>query len=153
MRCTAQAAFDFALDTAQFPATFTGYGPIPSIRSIVVEGPLMPGAVRRVSNSDGSVLTERVETVARPERHSYTLEGFRVPFSWLVRQGTADWTFEETGVITRVRWTYAFRLTSPLVMPLAMVLLRLFMTRAMQRCLENMAGVLDDGSGAMRGHA
>jgi hypothetical protein len=43
---------------------------------------------------------------------------------------------------THVRWSYAFNLTSAMVYPLAAVVLKFFMSRAMQRCLDNMARLL-----------
>jgi hypothetical protein len=150
LRCAAPPAFDFAVDAERFPPMFTGYGPIPAIRSITLEGPLAVGVTRRIANSDGSMLTEQVTALDRPTRHAYSLGGFRAPFSWLVKRGHADWAFEAQQSITHVRWSYCFDLRSPLAYPLAALLLQFFMARAMQRCLDQMAYALDEHDAAVR---
>jgi hypothetical protein len=141
-QCAPQAVFDLMVDPLRFPATFVGYGPIPAIRSITLESPLAVGAVRRIHNSDGTTLTEHVTMLDPPTRHAYVLSGFRAPFAWLVRKGEAHWSVNAEASECSVRWTYTFTLITVLVYPLATLLLGLFMQRAMQRCLENMARVL-----------
>ena len=146
LRCTPETAFALMVDPARFPPTFTGYGPIPAIRSITLRGPLAVGAKRRIENTDGSVLEECVTALEPPHRHAYSLAGFRPPFSWLVSMGNADWTVTTVDMETRVRWQYVFTLASAWVYPLAWLLLEFFMARAMQRCLDNMARVLEAGT-------
>lgn len=140
--CPASAAFELSLDPARFPSLFQGCGPIPAIRSITLDSPLTIGATRRIKNADGTVLTEQVTRLDPPSCHSYSLTGFRAPFSWLVRRGDADWNFAADASGTQVRWNYDFVLTGVWAYPIAVVLLRVFMRRAMQRCLDNMAQTL-----------
>jgi ribosome-associated toxin RatA of RatAB toxin-antitoxin module len=147
-RCSPQAVFDLMVDTQRFPATFTGYGLIPAIRSITLHGPLAVGATRRIENSDGSVLSEQVTALTAPSHHAYILSGFAAPFAWLVTQGAADWQIDAVADGgTWVRWRYDFTLTSRLAYPLAALVLRGFMARALQRCLVQMAAVLDNAAG------
>jgi hypothetical protein len=143
--CSAQAVFDLMVDSKRFPATFTGYGPIPAIRSIEIAGPLTNGTLRRIHNADGSILIEQVTTIEPPIRHAYTLTGFSLPFSMLVTRGDADWSVAESAAKSKVEWRYTFTLTTPLVYPLCAFVIGFFMRRAMQRCLDNMARVLVAG--------
>jgi Polyketide cyclase / dehydrase and lipid transport len=134
--------YDLIVDATRFPRTFTGYGPIPAVSTIVLDGPLRVGGTRRISNADGSVLTEHVTGLERPVYHAYTLFGFQPPFSWLVTLGEADWCIHPTDNGTEVIWRYAFTLTSPLVYPICTLVIGFFMRRAMERCLANMADLL-----------
>jgi hypothetical protein len=145
-RCPPQAVFDLMVDTARFPAAFRGYGLIPAIRAISLQGPLAVGATRRIENADGSVLTERVDALAPPSRHAYTLTGFRSPFSWLVTRGAAEWVIAPQAdalVGSTVTWRYRFTLTGRLAYAPAALILHLFMARAMRRCLVRMAAILE----------
>jgi hypothetical protein len=143
IRAAPDAVFALALDPERFPATFTGFGPIPALRSITPTGPSAVGGTRELQSSDGSRLTERITALEPPHRHAYTLSGLRPPLSWLARRGAADWTFTASPDGTRVRWSYAFDLTTPLAWPLAWPLLQGCMRAAMQRCLGAMARVLE----------
>lgn len=134
----AQSIFKLMVDADSFPATFTGYGLIPAIRKIRLAEPLAVGVTRHIYNADSSVLTELITILDRSRRHAYILSGFTAPFSWLVKQGEADWQLAETSGGTNVIWTYQFTLTSVLLYPVCFALLKFFMQRAMQRCLENM---------------
>lgn len=138
----ASAADVFALitDGARFP--FPGYGPISAIKAVVLDAPLAVGSTRQIHNADGTVLSERITALEAPVRHAYELTGFSAPFSWLVRLGEADWTLQATESGTLVRWRYDFSLTSPWVYPVCAPLLKIFMRRAMERCLSAMAGLL-----------
>jgi hypothetical protein len=140
--CPSHRVFALIVDPVRFPLAFRGFGLIPAIRSITLDDNLAVGAFRRIHNADGSTLTEQVTALEAPSLHAYTLGGFRPPFSWLVTRGDARWTVSAAGPLTHVCWDYAFTLTTPLVSPLAAVLLRLFMARAMRRCLEDMATLL-----------
>ena len=137
-----EAVYDLMVDAARFPPTFAGYGPIPAIREVALDGPLRVGGTRRIANSDGSVLTEKITRLDRPAGQSYTLLGFRPPFSWLVTCGEADWRIQKANSGTDVAWCYAFTLTTPLVYPLAALVIRVCMRQAMRRCLAAMAGLL-----------
>jgi len=137
--CAPERAFAQCVDSARFPGWFRGYGPIAGIDRIETDGPLRVGGHHTVHNADGSVLHERITELTPPLRHAYTLDGFRPPFSWLVRHGEALWSIAPALAGSSVRWNYRFTLTTPLVWPLAKPLLALFMTGAMARCLHNMA--------------
>ena len=139
MPCAPPAVFALMVDPLRFPATFPGYGPIPGIRTVTLDVPLAVGATRRIHNTDGSTLTETITALDAPTRHAYTLGGFRAPFSWLVSQGEANWSVGATASGSHVRWDYSFSPTRAWTYPLAAVLLRFFMARAMQRCLDTMA--------------
>lgn len=140
LRFTAPIDEVFALctDAQRFPAVFPGYGPIPAIRRVSLDGPLAVGSRRKIHNSDGSVLDETISVLQPPQRHAYRLSGFRAPFAWLVRQGEADWQLQADGEGCNVEWTYRFEPASALARPFATLLLRGFMQPAMQRCLACM---------------
>ena len=133
--------YGLMIDADGFPACFTGYGLIPAIRRIRLAEPLAVGVMRHIYNADNTVLTETVTILDKPNHHAYILRGFSAPFSWLVKQGEADWQLDEIPGGTRVTWTYHFLLTTALLYPLCFFLLKFFMQRAMQRCLANMEAV------------
>lgn len=137
------AVFALALDPDHFVRAFRGAGPIPALTRIEQLGEPMLGAQREVHSADGAVLQERITAFDPAERHAYELSGLKPPLSWLVRQGEADWRFIEDGQGTRVRWDYAFTLTSPLAWPLAAPLLRIFMQRAMRDGLRALAAEVE----------
>lgn len=136
--CSAEHAFALATDSARFPEFFRGFGPIPAVRGVEPHGPTRVGSTRTVRNADGSVLHEAVTAFEPPHRHVYRLQGFRAPFSWLVRQGDADWRVAPVPGGAHVAWIYDFTLVHPLAWPLARPLL-VFMGLAMRRCLSAMA--------------
>jgi carbon monoxide dehydrogenase subunit G len=146
----AAAVFALALDSERFPATFSGCGPIPSLRRITPLAPPAVGATREVESSDDSLLTERITAFDPPRRHAYTLSGIRPPLAWLVRTGNADWTFEDANGGTRVTWRYAFELTGVVAAPLAWPLLHIFMRGAMGRSLAAMARILEPAEATAR---
>lgn len=139
---TPAQAFALCIDAARFPLWFRGYGPIAAIERVEADGAPRVGGRRTVYNADGSVLHECITALDPPHCHAYTLSGFRAPFSWLVRHGAATWEIADSDGGTRVRWRYAFTLTSALAWPLAKPVLAIFMTGAMRLCLDNMARAL-----------
>lgn len=143
IRAPAAAVFALAVDPQRFPLTFRGFGPIPSIRSISLLEPLATGSTRRLDNSDGSRPVERITALDPPHRHAYVLSGLSAPFSWLVRDAQAEWTFAPSATGVRVSWRYRFALTAIAAWPLAWPLLQVFMRGAMRRCLQAMAGMLE----------
>ena len=142
-RATPETVFAFAADAARFPATFRGYGPIPSIRTITLHAPPAVGSTRELENSDGSRPLERITAFEPPHVHAYVLSGLNPPFKWLVRAGHADWTFAPSGEGTDVAWRYRFELTNPLAWPIAWPLLQGFFRTAMDRCLDAMARAVE----------
>ena len=143
IRCPIDAAFALALDPVRFPATFSGYGPIPAVQRITLDGPPAVGSTRELENSDGSRPLERILVLEPPHRHAYLLSRLNPPFAWLVRAGYAEWSFAEVPSGTAISWRYRFELTTPLAAPLAGPLLRVFMATAMRRCLAAMAAALE----------
>jgi hypothetical protein len=140
---TAQASYDLSLDAQRFASFFSGFGPIPGLRRVTLQGPLAVGSAREVEDNAGLVMHERVDALDPPRRHAYTLSGLHPPLSWLALAGHANWTFEPLAQGTRVVWTYDFELTSPLAWPIAAPLLHGFMRAAMRRCLDAMARALE----------
>ena len=133
------AIFDAVNDADGAPRIYAGHGPIPGVTAMRYEGDGKPrlDAVRKVHTSDGNVLEEKLVVYDRPRAHSYTLGGFTLPFSLLIRQARADWRFDEMAgaVATRVHWTYTFTLTTPLVWPLAALFLYTVFQGWMLGCL------------------
>ncbi len=140
--CRPEVAFAMAVDPDRFPAFFSGFGPIPAVRGILLHGPLAVGSTRSIHNADGAVLMETITAYDPPVLHAYTLTGFRPPFGWGVRRGEATWLFSAHESGSRVFWDYSFELTRPWLWPIVALVLRLFMARAMHRCLKNMARTL-----------
>ncbi len=140
---SADDVFALSIDAERFPPTFTGYGPIPAMRRIVLLGPVAAGSEREIHNADGTVLHERITALRAPLHHAYTLSGFRAPFAWLVRAGHADWQFQPLQRGTRVTWTYRFEPATRTARPFASLLLRRCLQPAMQRCLRNLQAALE----------
>jgi hypothetical protein len=135
-----ETVFDFATAPGNMPAVFTGYGPIPAIEKVenIDDDETKAGTIRLVINSDGSVIEEEVLEFSRPHVQQYRLnQGFRPPFSFLVRSGGGHWTFDRQGDQTHIVWKFYFELTNPLVYPIASVIVRRHFQRAMRVCLSN----------------
>lgn len=135
----AQRVFDFTSDDNNF-TTFTGYGPIPGILKARYEtaGPPRLGAIRRVEKTDGSEHREEITVFEPPVRHTSRITGLGAPFSWLVREGSDDWAFRAEGpALTVVERTFSFELTTPLIAPVAWLILHLFMKEAVRRDLNH----------------
>lgn len=128
-----------AASLENLPRTFGPVAPIPGVARAEVEGggELGPGKVRLVHLTDGTTSREEILALQAPSVHRYRLHGLGAPFSWIVREGEADWRFSADGPGTRLAWTYTFHLTTPLMWPVAWVVLKLF-HRAME---GNVAGI------------
>ena len=136
-----EVVFDLGTPAEMLPRLFRGYGPIPGIAKaeIVGGGELKAGAIRRITNTDGSVIDEEIIELRRPEKHVYRLiRGFKFPFSLLVRGADSDWTFSAAGAGTRVAWRFSFVPTTPLVSPVVGLIARRFFRRAQAECLTNL---------------
>jgi hypothetical protein len=135
----AATIFDTVNDAEGAPRIYAKHGPVPGVTELRYDGDGKPrlDAVRQVSTADGNVLEEKLVVYDRPRAHSYTLRGFAMPFSLLVREARADWRFEPVpgAVATRVHWTYTFTLTTPLVWPLAALFLHTVFHGWMLGCL------------------
>jgi ribosome-associated toxin RatA of RatAB toxin-antitoxin module len=133
-----EKVFDFAIAVTTLPKVFKGYGVIPGIRSaeIVGGGEMREGAIRRVINSDNSVIDEEIIQLTRPTKQTYKLMGgFKPPFSFLVRSGGGDWTFTPSHDSTTITWAFYFELTSPLAYPLMGFIMSAYFQKAQQHCL------------------
>lgn len=135
----AATIFDAVNDADGAPRIYAQHGPVPGVTELRYDGDGRPrlDAVREVRTADGNVLEEKLVLYDRPRAHSYTLRGISAPFSLLVREGRADWRFEPVpgAAATRVHWTYTFKLTTPLVWPLAAVFLHTVFQGWMLGCL------------------
>jgi Polyketide cyclase / dehydrase and lipid transport len=131
--------FDFTNDANHF-TTFTGYGPIPGIgkaRYITPGSPRL-GSVRRVLKTDDTEHVEEITCFERPTRHTSRITELAPPFSWLVKEGSDDWKFRAEGpALTIIERTFSFELTTPIVRPLAWLVLHLWMKKAVMRDLDN----------------
>jgi hypothetical protein len=137
---SAEAVFDFVTSLSNLPKVFRGFGPIPAIikAEIVDGGEIREGSVRRIYNSDGSVIDEEMITLKKSERQTYRLvRGFKFPISLLIQSGGGDWHFTATPKGTRIDWEFYFMLTSPVFYPVGLLLVQVFMQKAMQQCLDN----------------
>lgn len=133
-------------DLTRFPSFFDGFLVIPSVEKIDVlyEEPVA-GGMRKVHNSDGSVLEEEILVFAAPVEHRYRLcGGFTIPFSWMIHGAQATWICSKVSdTQTSVSWTYRFHIRSRILAPLTYVVVKLFFTRAMSLCLKSMAKVCE----------
>lgn len=135
-----EAVFDFVTSLSNLPKVFRGFGPIPAIAKAEMAdgGEMREGAVRRIENSDGSVIDEEMIAFKKPERQTYRLlRGFKFPISLLIESGGGDWKFTATPKGTRIDWEFYFMLTSPVFYPVGFLLVQVFMQTAMQQCLDN----------------
>ena len=137
-----ESVWSVVTDLTRFPSFFDGFLIIPSVEKIEVlyQEPIR-GGVRRVHNSDGSILEEELLVFTPCSEHGYRLcRGFSFPFSWMIYDAEATWfftTISETK--TKVCWTYRFRILSRLLSPLTYLVVKVFFSRAMNRCLKSMA--------------
>ena len=134
-----EQVFDFATACETFPKVLIPLGPVAGIaHADLLDGDrLRTGARRRIVLTDGSIIDEEVLTFERPSRHRYRwLNPPPAPFAWIVRGGEGDWTFTSFRDGTTITWTYRFELTSPVVYPLAALVIGLF-RRWMARGLAN----------------
>jgi uncharacterized protein YndB with AHSA1/START domain len=133
-----ERVFDVMVAVETSPLVWKGRGAIPgSLRAEVVGGgPLAQGSVRRVHNTDRSVVDERIEVLERPSRQHYELvKGLKLPFTLLVKKARGEWTLTDAaGGGTEVQWHYRFFLTSPWLASLAQPVVRAF-GKAMQEGL------------------
>ena len=134
---------------SNLPKVFRGFGPIPAIikAEMVDGGEMREGGVRRIENSDGSVIDEEIITFNKTGRQTYRLvRGFKFPISLLIESGGGDWKFTATAKGTRIDWEFYFMLTSGLFYPVGLLLVQVFMQTAMQQCLDNIQECLENQS-------
>ncbi|MCC3450749.1 MAG: SRPBCC family protein [Microcoleus sp. PH2017_29_MFU_D_A] len=135
-----EVVFDFVASLSNVPKSFRGFGLIPAIikAEMADGGEMREGGVRQIKHSDGSVIDEEIITFKKPERQTYRLvRGFKFPISLLIESGGGDWKFTTTEKGTRIDWEFYFMLTSPVFYPVGLLLVQVFMQKAMQQCLDN----------------
>jgi len=134
-----EQVFDFATACETFPKVLLPLGPVAGIaHADLLDGDgLRTGARRRIVLTDGSIIDEEVLAFERPTRHRYRwLNPPPAPFAWIVRGGEGDWTFTSFRDGTTIVWIYRFELTSPIVYPIAalvVVLFRRWMARGLAK--------------------
>lgn len=118
---------------------FAGYGPIPGIERIEwLDGSeSVVGSRARAHNTDGSTHHELVVRTARPLEYEIAIDGFSSIFRFLVKQVREILRFEPEGGGTRIVRRFVFTPTSPLAVPIALVV-RGFFRRAVQRNHEGL---------------
>jgi hypothetical protein len=85
------------------------------------------GSRRRLALTDGTFMEEEVIAFDRPREHSYRwLNAPPMPIGLIVRGAQGSWHFAPEGTGTRIHWQYRFELSTPLVYPLALVLVAAF---------------------------
>jgi membrane protease YdiL (CAAX protease family) len=130
--------FDLVVATDTIANVFKGHGPIPATvhAEIVSDGGMKLGAIRRITNSDGSVIDEQIVGFEPPELQAYRLtSGLEPPFSLLVSGACGRWQLDPVGDGTEINWRFGFDLRSAFLYPVARMLMRPFRI-AMQRALE-----------------
>lgn len=134
-----ETVFDCATSPENLPKFFKGYGAIPGILNveIVGGGETREGVIRRVTNSDNSIIDEEIINLKRPTKQTYKLSsGFKPPFSFLVSAGGGDWTFTPSNNSTILVWEFYFELTSILAYPLMEFIMSAYFQKAQQLCLN-----------------
>jgi len=115
-------------------SSFVGWGPIPGIASVRYregEG-VAPGALREITNADGSTHREEIVAVEPHRRLEDRVHGLGGPVRFVVREMVDVWEFASSGSGTRLRRTFTLALRSPLAWPLGAAL-RFAFRRALRR--------------------
>ncbi|MBE9123906.1 SRPBCC family protein [Tychonema sp. LEGE 07199] len=144
-----EAVFYFVASLSNVPKTFRGFCPIPAIIKVEMAdgGEMRQGGVSRIKHCDRSVIDEEIITFNKPERQTYRLvKGFEFPISILIESGGGDWNFNSTPKGTQIDWEFYFVLTSPLLYPVGLLLVQVFMQKAIQQCLDNIQELLANQS-------
>ncbi|MDP3276854.1 MAG: SRPBCC family protein [Deltaproteobacteria bacterium] len=141
MQGSPEALFAFATSPSGLAETIRPVGPIPGVASATVlgDGPMGAGTLRKVILTDKSTLDEEVLVLTAPSNHTYRVTGFSGFFGLLVRSARAEWRFEPSALGTTITWHYSFELTSPAVALLAIPLVKLAMNKLMANTLKNIA--------------
>ena len=135
-----ERVFDLAVAPDTLSRILRPMGPIPGVESVEMIGgaAVAAGARRRVLLSDKSHIVEALTVVDRPFRHEYYwVSRPSFPFSLILRDARASWTFTTDGAGTAVEWVYQLELTTVFVYPVAALVATLF-GRWMQAGLERL---------------
>lgn len=142
-----ERAFDISVDPERMPQLFRGFGPIPGMKKLEVDGEHATGATRRIHNEDGSIIEELVVEITRPKTHRYRIvSGLEPPFSKLVSGGEGHWSFEHIDRGTRVTWRFAFELSTRAALPIALPIVKGFFRKAQANCLKELKQAAERGS-------
>ncbi len=126
------------LDLAKWPE-FTGYGPLPGIKSAEFEArtPEVVGTRIRVTNTDGSTHVEEIVEWQPDARLVLHMADFSPPLSRLATRFEEEWGFERAGEATLVARTLRLYPKSGLTRP-AVWLISFLLRRAVARHLRQM---------------
>ena len=127
---------------------FTGYGPIPGVVEARPDGPIATGTEFSVLNSDGSRHRERIELHDPPAHYRIRIFGFDSPFRFLVDHAIERLDFVERDGHTHVEREFCFTLTSPLLLPIALPLLYVFLARALDINYARLREHIESGTGS-----
>lgn len=124
------------LDLAKWPE-FTGYGPMPGIKSAEFEArtPEVVGTRIRVTNTDGSTHVEEIVEWQPDARLVLHMTDFSPPLSRLATRFEEEWVLERAGDITHAARTFRLYPKS-LLTRLAMWLISHLLRRAVSRHLR-----------------
>ena len=124
------------LDLAKWPE-FTGYGPLPGIKSAEFEArtPEVVGTRIRVTNTDGSTHVEEIVEWQPDARLVLHMADFSPPLSRLATRFEEEWAFERVGDDNQAARTFRLWPKSMLTRP-AVWLVSLLLRRAVARHLR-----------------
>lgn len=138
---SAEAIFDFSIDSQNFPAIHPPKGKRTGVvRAFSVDGgPCRPGAVRRIVQNDGEEFEQEYIAVDRPRFFHYRIRREATGLEkLLVKSIESKWTFAPIEGGTRVTWTSEHSLATPLGAPIILLYTRLFLRSLMQDSLDNL---------------
>lgn len=122
--------FDYTVAGENFATIMGARGLIPGVVSVtLIDATVVTkGVRRRVALSDNSYVIEEVLDMTRPSRQAYRWDSkLKFPLSLLVAGAEAEWLYTPTpSGGTRIEWNYDFTLTTPLVYPLATIMVSQF---------------------------
>lgn len=139
--------FDCSIDCQNLPKFFTGYRAIPAILSATTTDglPLHEGSTRIVQNSDGSAIEETIVSLQRPTLQAYKLvNGFKPPFSWLVRSASGRWLYQVIDSSTQINWQFEFEMQNVFAYVVFWTLIKHSFQTAQSICLANLKRTIED---------
>ena len=142
-----ERVFDGSIDCQNLPRCFTGYQAIPAILSATTTDGLSlhAGSTRIVHNSDGSKITERIISLQRPTLQAYKLlDGFKPPFSWLLRSASGQWSYQVIDSGTQITWQFKFEMRHLLAYVVFLAMVKHPFQTAQNICLANLKRTIED---------
>jgi hypothetical protein len=134
-----QKAFDIVLPI-DLPQVFTGYGPIPAVKSVehFDDGWNAAGQSRQINLADGSHGIEHMLTFENGKSFGYEIRPFTGLVGSFVDHAEGEWSFTPDGDGTTVQWSYTWvpkRFGAPALWPLTK-LWRPYAQRVVERCAK-----------------